>query len=287
VNETSQDSSEDSLPNGITFEQVQQAVDRSGYPLQTAVAKVLRDEFEVQPEWGFLDRITGEMRAIDVLATRMLYSELESNAKRIRPKLTIIAECKRSDLPYVFFTDDYGAFGRRIQIAGLHSNEIAVHTNDDRSTWALHVQEALGMGQHEFMTATSMCTTFSKCERRGGSSLQLSGMDAYHGLVMPIRSAAEHFIAVEQPKSTYHYLECTVIASVAILDAPMISATVGVDGRTKLTMTKWQRLWRHEPQFGTGSRPSGVPSAIDIVHVNFLNQYLRDHLLPFAETFAE
>jgi hypothetical protein len=291
--EVSSDSPNDAvppLPGGVTFEQLRQAVDKSGYPLQTVVAKKIGADFLLQPEWGFLDRTTEEMRAIDLLATRELYDLKKSNVKRVRPRLVLVIECKKSELPYVFFRSDYRIEGNFPHVAGLHSSDITFTTDDDPSRWIEPIRNALGLERHPFIVGPEGCMTLSKCTRKGGSDIVLSGTVAYQGMVMPIRSAVEHFRVSAQPRPTFRYFEANLVVGLAILDAPMISATVGDRGESILERINWQRLWRHEPipgDPGNLGHRYGESSAIDIVHIDFLSEYLQDHLMPFAKEFAE
>lgn len=105
---------------------------------------------------------------------------------------------------------------------------------------------------------------------------------------MPIRSAVEHSRIGAQPRTTHRYFDANLLVGLAVLDAPMISATVNDQGESVLERVKWQRLWRHEPLPGAYlERKYGESSAIDIVHIDFLSEYMQDHLMPFAEEFAK
>lgn len=151
------------LPVGVTFDQLQRAVDKSGYPLQTVVAKKIGAEFDLQPEWGFFDRTTEEMRAIDLLAIRELFDPKVANAKRVRPKLTLVIECKKSELPYIFFQSDGRIGGNFPHVTGLPSSKIKITTNDAQSTWSFPVRTALGLDWHPFMIDPEGCVTLSRC----------------------------------------------------------------------------------------------------------------------------
>jgi hypothetical protein len=89
------------LGGGITEEQLNNAVLRSGYPLQTKVALELRKEFSVFEEWSFLDEKTHELRTIDLLAEKQLTRYKEPSG--VQCFLDLIIECKQSELPYIFF----------------------------------------------------------------------------------------------------------------------------------------------------------------------------------------
>ncbi|HUW88240.1 MAG TPA: hypothetical protein VMW30_07700 [Candidatus Paceibacterota bacterium] len=276
-----------SLPAGVSEDQILKAVAKSGYPLQTVVSHKLRqvERVQQQPEWGFLDRTTGDMRALDILATINLADD-NPNKFRVRAGVALLIECKRSDLPYVFFTESESPYGNFPHVSGLKSELLVVKTDDDRSTWNLPILFTLGLDRHKFILSPSSCVTFSRCERKG-QDIVLSGSDPYQSIVLPLRSAVDHYRSALTPPSTAHYFDAQLVVALSVIDAPMLSAVVSDDGTTTLQNVQWQRLWRNEPDAATPSYEHGETSAIDIVHVDYLEEYLESHLLPFSREFAQ
>jgi hypothetical protein len=177
------------LVAGTSEAQVLEAVHRSGYPPQTFVAEILRGKLGVQEEWSFVDRDSDDLRALDIYTYTHLYGR--KTKTRVRPQLDLLIECKQSDLPYMFFTmvgktwlSDFPRIG------GLRQHEIIITTNDDSSSWTFPIINALGLDSHPFQTAPPFCHTFSKCVRKG-KDLELSGSDAYNGLVLPLTKAVQ------------------------------------------------------------------------------------------------
>jgi hypothetical protein len=227
------------------------------------------------------------MRAMDLLASFSLFDHMRSNEKRVRPEVNLLIECKRSDMPFVFFSgEDVPLFGNFPHIAGLKSDEINIRTDDDKSSWTHSITDALSLTFHPFLREPTACVNMSKAVRKG-PEVVLSGQDAYQGLVLPIRSAVEYFRASRQPRPTFHYFSAHLVIGVAILDAPMVSVSLDPSGKATLTMTPWQRLWRHEPLSDDFGREVGEVSAIDVIHKDFILEYLENHLLPFARQFGE
>lgn len=280
------DAASNALPPGVTLGQVQAAVDRSGYPLQSRVAHSLSSNFSLQPEWGFVDRTTGDMRAIDLLASRPLSPERPQ--PRVRPSLVLLIECKRSDMPHVFFETEAPKWGGSFpHVAGLKGEEVSIKTDDTRSTFIYPHLMAIGLDQHEFIRSPlGSCSTVSKVARKG-KDLELTGIDAYQGLVLPIRGAVEHFRASARPKPTYAYFQGFLVVGIAVIHGPMLSARMDEHGATQLEPVEWQRLWRHEPLSDVGHAYEGESTAIDVVHRAYLDTYINEHLLPFAELFGE
>jgi hypothetical protein len=121
------------LKPGLTMEKVKSAIQASGYPLQITISASLQPSFLVQEEWAYSDRITGESRAIHMLAETRLSQE-DINKYRVRPTLSLIIECKQCDLPYVFFLSERVIQPKFPLLAGLPSEDIVIQTDDDQST---------------------------------------------------------------------------------------------------------------------------------------------------------
>lgn len=273
------------LKAGLTLEALGDAIEKSGYPLQSSVFELLESDFHVQQEWGFRDRITGEMRSCDLMATRELAAPSAAES-RIRTSLTVLTECKQSDLPYVFFSPNRSSWRLKLpQLAGLAQEEVKVWSDDTRSTFLFPVMRALELSEEPFMSRDGF-SIMSKCARKG-PKLELSGADAYNGIVMPLASAASHFSASSAPKETFRYFDVHLLCVVAVLDAPMVEAKAIPSG-TELTFTPWCRIYRHEPEDpGVFMGHAGKTMAIDVVHKDFFKEYLTHHLIPFGQTFSE
>ncbi|MEU5207711.1 hypothetical protein [Streptomyces sp. NPDC020742] len=273
------------LKAGLTFDDLREAVEKSGYPLQSTTFELLEQDFRLQQEWGFRDRISGDMRSIDLLATREL-GHLASADSRIRPSLAVLIECKQSELPYVFFSPSAGPWRLDLPtVCGLKVDAVVAETNDNPSTWQFSPMDALDLTRHPFHQVEGF-SIVSKCARKG-PRLELSGTDAYNGMVMPLVSAATHFIEASRPPRTAHWFDAYLVCAVAIVDAPMIVAKNGDFGMS-LEARPWCRLFRHEPkELGEFMGEEGRYLAVDVVHKDFMVEYFDDHLLPFAREFSK
>ncbi|MGC2194072.1 MAG: hypothetical protein WA628_05310 [Terriglobales bacterium] len=274
------------LGQGIDEAQVYAAIEKSGYPLQTRVAEILRPSFEVQEEWCYVDRDTRELRSIDLRAWRILHGW--EPQPRVRPHVDLLVECKQSQLPYVFFLSpgkphmivDFPV------IAGLRNDQITISTDDDASRWNLTVINTLSLSADAFRQEPVHCNTFSKCVRKG-PNIELSGVDAYSSLILPLIKALQHFEVAETAVQTAWYFDAHLLVALGVLDAPMISSAVDDDGKTTLTLLPWVRVLRHEYSDKAERWDKNRVRAVDIVHKDFLGTYLKTHLLPFAERFSE
>lgn len=277
------------LGSGFSDADIRTAVSQSGYPLQTIIANFLRSKFEepgyVQEEWSYLDKDSHEVRAIDILAEKWLW-DFKQKQPRVRPNLSLLVECKKSDLPYVFFLSSGKPWIPHFPLlAGLFRDTLTITTDDSPSTWELPVLRALGLHSHPFITKEpEYCFSFTKCERKG-KGIVLSGSEPFHELVLPILKAMYHFQAAESPPKTAWYFDCNLTIGIGVLDAPMVGVRVSEQSHD-LKLLPWVRVVRHE----TGEDPDWTHQtrlfAVEIVHKDFLEEYLSQHVLPFAQEFC-
>jgi hypothetical protein len=241
----------------------------------------------VQEEWAYADRFTDDIRTIDIVAESWLQEDgVEDNSDRyrLRPRLNLIVECKQSGLPYVFFLGQTGGVPDLPLIAGLHSDEIIITTDDDKSKWLPPMLHTLELQEHPFVLSKPTCSTFSKAVRKGGEVV-LSGSEAYNSLIMPLMSAMFYFKSRSRPPETAYYFDAHLVIGLGVLDAPMVGVRVKSNSN-ELVLLPWVRVLRHEPrlpeEFGAHR---GRLFGIDVVHKDFLQSYLDDHAVPFAKEF--
>ena len=141
---TPENPSSNRLTSGVSDEALQVAIQASGYPLQLEVAQYLSEEFCVQEEWSYIDHQAQVSRAIDLVASRRLF-EWNEPQPRVRPELNLVIECKKSELPYVFFLSDHHT---RLPdfptISGLKAKKVVITSDDDPSSWHMPLLSVLG-----------------------------------------------------------------------------------------------------------------------------------------------
>lgn len=273
------------LPNGLDEEQIIEAVRISGYPLQTVVYEKLSSKFHIQEEWNFVDSDSNEERAIDLLAQLDLY-EYKDPQPRVRPSLNLIIECKQSDMPYVFFlTKDKQSTPTFPVIAGLASKSISITSDDDPSSWSYSILQALELSDHPFLRESALfANTFSKGARKG-KKIELSGSQPYQGLVQPLLKAATYFEECEKPPETAVYFDCHITIPIAVIDGPMVGVKC-CDSSNSIEMLPWVRIPRHQTANKADNYHLSNIGAIDVVHKDYLEEYINKHLLPFATDVA-
>lgn len=275
------------LPDGISEDDVSSAIKKSGYPLQSKIANQLEGKFSVQEEWDYIDGNANTNRTIDILARQRLYYFKIGHELRVRPELSIAIECKQSDLPYVFFKTAAPSYVRDFPlIAGLSQDTIVLRTNGDLSTFTLPIIDALSLRNHSFLRAdVSHSATFSKCVRQG-KNIVLCGSDSFNSLMFPLVKAIQHFRREATPPTTARYFDCYIVLAVAVLDAPIIVSWTEQEEQ-KQEMRSWVRVLKNVARDNADHTRRSDVYAVDVVHKDFFDSYINDHVLPFSQEFSK
>ncbi|MFJ9771986.1 hypothetical protein ACIRVF_12175 [Kitasatospora sp. NPDC101157] len=280
---------------GVTGADIQEAIQKSGYPLQASVADALRTKLAehdqqaaIQEEWAFVDPETQQARSIDIFADLPMYKfETEANRPKVLPYLTLLMECKQSELPYVFFLrgDSPGAGSVFPEISGIQNESIRVFSKGDEYppefSYEMSIHDVLGAYDLDFLDSpTFYAISAAKAVRRGGSKLELTGEDAYRAITLPLLKAADHVRLLSAPKISDDATLLRFIVCVAVVKAPMIGSFLH-DGKSRLLSLPWVRSSRLEPITETSkkARLTSIVRHYDIIHESFLPAYL-DRLIP-------
>lgn len=280
---------ENQLPASLSDAQVEEAVTSSGYPLQTIVASDLRRSgFDsIAEEWAYTDADTGGLRTLDLRASRRMY-EFKEPQPYVRPTIELLVECKCSELPFVFFaSDNLAAMHPGISVIGLHHDALEVISDDTPDTTTYTVLGALELGEHPFLASPPQkALAFSKVVRKG-KGIALSGVDAYQSIVLPLVKAGLSLAQQEAPVATAVYFDLSLPIRLAVLDGPMLLASVDV-AKTSYVLAPWVRVYRHDINPTAEHRFDRARlHSIDCVHRHWLSSYLNHHLIPFAEEFGK
>jgi hypothetical protein len=197
------------------------AVRRSGYPLQLRVATQLMPTFSVAEEWAYIDRDAQKARSLDVWAYLSLVTETKS---AYHPELVLLVECKRSDLPFVFFaaakprlSADYpGLFGfRRTKFDLLSANQIT----------EVFPGEFLALREFPFVSeGPPVSRAFARAGRNGkdldlAKDLELSGEVPFRSVVLPLTSAFHHWATMRKVEAERPRYFPSLTLMVCVLDA--------------------------------------------------------------------
>ena len=272
------------IPSSVKEESLIQAVESSGYPLQGMIASKLRDSaFSVTEEWGFSDRDTNGPRTLDLAAYRPLKLE------NVAPGLLLLIECKKSIHPYVFFRtlghQDVSWFPR---IAGLiHGGITMLHELDGMVAVQRLVpgSQAFGLCKLPFVEAgPDICAVFSRAEANG-KKVELSGSEPSNSVIMPLANACDHAMRVFGHPARSDVVYPDLIICVAVLDAPMLLVESPEQGSDPI-LTPWVRIIRQEPNLDQFVEERIKHYAVDVVHVDFFDTFIKTHILPFAREFG-
>jgi hypothetical protein len=272
------------LNPGITDIDVETAIKKSDYPLQTIIANKLRESFYCQEKWSFVDNKINENRSIDIMAQMNLYDY--NNQPRVRPILNLLIECKQSELPYVFFlTPEIIRTFQYPYICGLPKRNITVFTDDDPSSWSLPIIDAFDLTEDVYkIGSVPNSMTFSKCARQG-KEIELSGNESYQSLVQPLLRSLQYFEKYVTPPKTAYYFDCHLPFTIGVLDSPMIGVTINEKSHTS-KLIPWVRLYKYESFDSENSNDRSKLFAVDIVHKDYFDTYINSKLIPFVSKFS-
>jgi hypothetical protein len=113
-----------------------------------------------------------------------------------------------------------------------------------------------------------------KPPRKPHGKRQAHGQAADHDLTLPLTKAVDYFCNSHRPKKNDTSFWFRAVFGIGLLDAPMIGIELD-NGAEKPLLLPWVRVLRHHPV-------RGQISAIDIVHKDFFQSFLRRHLSPYA-----
>jgi len=286
--EATNNPSTNKIGSGLNVKKIQDAVLNSGFPLQTQIANLLRSKFHVQEEWTYIDPDSKELRAIDILANMMLWNKEEfTPSLRIYPNLSLVIECKKSELPHIFFICPKQKWIPYFPLlAGLRKTDlIDITTDDSASCYKTRIIEALSLDSHQFFKEPECSNLFTKCVRKG-KQIEFSGTESFHGIVLPLLKAMRQLKIAYAPKPTTAFFHFNIILGIGIIDGPMVGVYIS-EKSPKLKFLPWVRIVRHE----IGEKPDIFQSnrlfAIDVIHKDFFKEYIDNDLIPFAEEFSK
>jgi hypothetical protein len=269
------------LPSGTTDRAIIDAIRASGYPLQGVVAdKLLKLGFNVAEEWGYVDRDVGENRNIDVFGW---YSFAENSVPGLSPDLGLLIECKQSVHPMVFFKRVGLAFAPNFPlVAGCPK----VVISSPKAFSQLALSDFLCVGAMTFGREPPLCSAFARAEL-DGKKVRLSGEEPYRQIVLPLVKALDYVEDICKLVGLPDVLTPRMSPAVCVVRSAMILVETPQQPLDPV-LVPWVRVFRQEAKTEEEMRISGSSHdhcAIDFVHVDFFDSFVKDKLLPFASEF--
>lgn len=142
----------------------------------------------------------------------------------------------------------------------------------------------LRLENHKFVQEPFFCYTLSKSVRRG-KDLELSGNESHNSLILPIIKSLLHYKITEEPSKIAATFDAHITLGVAVLNAPMVGVKV-LEKSNEQIMIPWVRVIRHEYFEDLEPLKRSKLFVIDVVHKDFFQEYIEQHVLPFANEFA-
>ena len=282
------------LPAPMSAESLSQSIAESGYPFQTVAAAALKREgFEVTEEWAYIDAESGQRRCMDLVAERNVSGvPYATQVGQSTLTLSLIAECKRSRAPFVFFESVNPLPANCFPVVtGLGAGFVELLPPPEpsvkgkrpalTSSWhEVPVNQLLRGDETEFVKEPRMIATMSKAASNG-KRVTLRGDEAYNDLLLPLTKAATFYRSrFWAYRSAGELHDVRLAVPVAILDAPMV--VVGKRKGSKPRPANWLRVVVHSADEETPRwEPLGF-EVIDIVHSDFLETYLKSYAVPCA-----
>lgn len=275
------------LAAGISEADLIATIQKSGYPLQSRVVDLLTGHLgrrvrplAVQEEWSFIDSDEGQTRQVDGMMSFLVDPpptggeqgrSYDANTY-LRGTITFLIECKRSDLPYVLFARP-SLVKQPPLLIGFPHDELEIHVDRPGGT-----VDGIGISTVDFLECSSLPFSNHDCVasalakvHRKGSSLELSGEEAYRSLILPLVKAVDYFIRQSTPHRRRLYFDLGILIPVVVVEASLIAAHVAGDD-VSLEAVPWIRVARHEPP-GGGILESDRVKFVDIVHVDYLRDF--------------
>jgi hypothetical protein len=259
------------LPPGVSEADISRTIEMSGYPVQGRVAALLKGAFYVTEEWGYTDRETESHRSLDIFAHRKVGDGCS---------IDLLVECKRADLPYVFFRSVVERQYPGVPaIAGIPGDGITLlYNRKGYSTSVVVPPAAILFGDAEpHNTAASLSAMHRK-----GSGFELSGSVPFNKTVLPLANAVDYCMATFGSASRDVPLP-RLLLPIAVIDGPLIRVEHPNSLNDPL-LQPWIRVVRQESH---GRHPKRRFYEVDFVHIEFMEQFITEYVLPMANTFAD
>jgi hypothetical protein len=269
------------LPPGANEEAVISAIESSGYPLQSLVADKLKAHFDVHEEWAYIDRESNQHRSLDVFAIRHLPTD-----PLVEPRLVLLIECKRSVHPFIFFKNVVEPIIPGFPaIAGLQRGIVQIREKSGQRTMETLGAHGLGIDRLPFIADyPPRCSAFSRATL-DGKKAELSGNELFNSIVLPLVKAFDHRRTLRrvppQPKCLFPEL----LIMIGVLDAPIILVE-SPHAASNPILTPWIRVMRQETDADVNSWHAYRHYGIEMVHIDYLDTFINQHLKPFADEFG-
>jgi hypothetical protein len=135
-----------------------------------------------------------------------------------------------------------------------------------------------------FIEDAAVCASFSQATLNGKKVI-LSGEDPYKNIVLPLVKSNQYKVALDKAFVNSSSPSPTLVFCICVLDAPMLLVEAPNKAGDPI-LTPWIRVMRLEAK-RSDKYDSHQFFGIDFVHIDGLDLYLKENLMPFAAEFAQ
>ena len=201
------------------------------------------------------------------------------------PYVTLLIECKRSTHPHVFFKNvidrDIPKFPK---IAGITHKSVTLHEREGNRGCETSAAEVLGLVELPFIASgPPRCSAFARGVSNG-EKVKLSGTVPFNSLILPLVKAIDHTSSMYTSDANAQRLYPILILAIGVLDAPML-VVEDPSNASEPAMTPWTRVLRQEA-YVEHRWINHRHYVIDAVHIDFFDDFVSNHLMPFIDEFS-
>lgn len=242
-------------------EKILEDLEKTGYPTEIVSAAVMQSRgWFVLHNPSYLDDTEERSREFDIRAYRTIWKEMGDANYSFG--IYLMAECKKSDKPWVFFTtpEDYrdNRLGRVIKWSFGRGQAFTGNSNPNSLVQDLELR-----AYHHYFSQKRLAKTFHQPFRGEGKG-EHSQM-IYSAVMSAIKATI--FIAREAPISNW----LRVFYPVVIFSGSLFEAQVKPNKSTELISTDYLKLSFHYITLGAEE----TEFRVDIVHENYLDRFLK------------
>ncbi|MDF8264607.1 hypothetical protein [Luteipulveratus flavus] len=253
--------------------------------LRQSAQNIREHGLQIQEEWSYVDRDSGQVRQLDALvscdltnrdANRAMAGAPSRASGYLRASLDLLIECKQSTFPYIFFTRD-SVYCEAPRVAGFPHDAVSIFLGgEDATPVAMSYRDYLGIYEVALARAPVYALTMARLERKG-SRLEISGEDVFRGISLPLRKAVAHFEKETAPAPHHLFYDIRTVLPVAVVRAPLVAVRQNESGSPKLEYPAWVRVVQSEISSpGLGRGPFVQAGFFDVVHINHFGAYLDE-----------
>jgi hypothetical protein len=163
-------------------------------------------------------------------------------------------------------------------------NAVTIHESSGKRLSEISGVAVLGLAELPFVHPGLPHRSAFTMAISQGDKVTVSGTDPFNAVILPLVKAMDHATSLYKAESNPTRLYPTLILGLSVLDAPILVVNSPREASTPALMP-WVRVRRQEAQ-PDRDRIKYMHYAVDLIHVDFFDEFIADHLTPFADEFV-